>query len=69
MSHSLLNEAKAMQEQLSAWRRAFHKIPETGTKLPQTVRFIEEQLKEMNIDYQVYEDCSCIVAQIGTGGN
>ncbi len=68
MSHSLLNEAKAMQEQLSAWRRALHKIPETGTQLPQTVQFIEEQLKEMNVDYQVYEDCSCIVAQIGTGG-
>ena len=46
MSHSLLNEAKAMQEQLSAWRRALHKIPETGTQLPQTVQFIEEQLKE-----------------------
>ena len=56
-----------MQDKLSEWRRKLHQIPETGIHLPKTMAFVEERLKEMEISYQIYEDCSCIVAILGKG--
>lgn len=67
MKHQLLLEAQHMQQELSQWRRYLHQIPETGLHLPKTVAFIKEKLEEMGIEYQVYEDCSCITALIGKG--
>ena len=67
MNKTLLQEAEQMQESLVQWRRSLHQIPEIDVNLPQTVRFITEKLDEMNVDYKVMEDCSCVVAQIGTG--
>lgn len=60
-------EAAAMQEQLVAWRRELHQIPETGIKLPQTMKYIQSRLEEMGIAYELYEDISCITATIGSG--
>ncbi|MCD8120903.1 MAG: M20 family metallopeptidase [Clostridiales bacterium] len=68
MNHPLLQEALDMNEELVANRRALHQIPELGTSLPATVAFVTGKLKEMGIEYQVYEDCSCVVATIGQGG-
>lgn len=68
MNDNLLKEAQSMKEQLIAWRRSLHKIPEVGLTLPNTMAFIKEQLDVMGVTYQAYDDCSCIVAQIGTGG-
>lgn len=65
MENQLLQEAKAMQEQLSQWRRQFHKNPELGFELPQTNAFIKEQLTQMGITYKEYEDISCITALLG----
>ena len=67
MENQLLKEAQAMQAQLSEWRRALHQIPELGLHLPKTVDFVKEKLTEMEIDYHVYEDSSCITACIGKG--
>lgn len=67
MENELLKEAKELQNQLVEYRRVLHQIPETGTALPKTVAFIKEKLDEMEIEYQVYEDISCIVATIGSG--
>ena len=61
-------DAKQLQEQLVSWRRALHQIPERGIELPQTTKFICERLDEMNVSYELYEDISCIVATIGSGG-
>lgn len=61
-------EASSLQEQLVSWRRRLHQIPETGIRLPQTMQFIQSQLKEMGIAYELYEDISCIIATIGSGG-
>ena len=60
-------EAAAMQEQLVAWRRDLHRIPETGICLPQTMQYIRSRLEEMGIAYELYEDISCITATIGSG--
>ena len=61
-------EAAAMQEQLVAWRRDLHRIPETGIKLPGTMKYIQEKLEEMGIACELHEDISCITATIGSGG-
>lgn len=68
MSHPLMKEAQALQEELVAWRRQLHQIPELGVHLPRTVAFVEEKLQEMGIPYEVYEDISCVVATLGQGG-
>lgn len=60
-------EAAAMQEQLVAWRRSLHQMPETGIHLPRTMQYIRERLEEMGIAYELHEDISCITATIGRG--
>lgn len=44
-----------------------HQIPEIGLHLPQTVAYITEQLERMEVSYEVYEDCSCVVCVLGEG--
>ena len=68
MEKRLLQEAEALQEELVNWRRGLHQIPELDVHLPETVKFVTGKLEEMGIPYEVYEDCSCVVAQIGKGG-
>lgn len=60
-------EAEKLQPQLVAWRRALHQTPEVGTNLPQTMRFIKEELDKLGISYHYYEDISCIEATLGQG--
>lgn len=64
---NFLEEAKKFQDVLVKWRRELHQIPEVGICLPQTVKYVTEQLEEMDISYKVYEDISCVEAIIGTG--
>ena len=61
-------EASQLQEELIAWRRTLHQIPERGLHLPQTMAFICRKLDEMNISYRFHENISCIEAVIGNGG-
>lgn len=67
-ANSFLAEATQLQTQIVRWRRALHAMPEVGTDLPKTMSFIKQQLEEMGISYQAYDDISCITATIGTGG-
>ena len=60
-------EAAAMQEQLVAWRRELHRMPETGIHLPQTMQYIRDRLEEMGVAYELHDDISCITATIGSG--
>ena len=68
MSFDIIQEVKSNHETVVSWRRALHQIPEVGIELPQTVAFIAGKLAELNIPYEIYEDCSCITATIGKGG-
>ena len=65
--HPLMQEALAMKDEITANRRTLHQNPELGLKLPQTVRFVASKLDEMGVPYEVYEDCSCVVATLGRG--
>lgn len=67
MSESLLQEAQKIQDELISWRRQLHQIPEIGTSLPQTVKFVTSHLDDMGISYYVMEDSSNVVATVGSG--
>ena len=67
MAEKIVTEAVELQEQLVAWRRELHQMPEVGIRLPKTIKYIQKCLDEMEVDYQLYEDISSIVATIGKG--
>lgn len=67
MQASIAQEAAALQEQLVAWRRALHRIPEVGLRLPQTMAYLRAQLEAMDIPCREYPDISCLVAALGSG--
>ena len=62
---TILEEAKEISNDIIAWRRQLHQIPEIGLILPQTAAFVKAQLDEMGISYTTYERHSGIVAVIG----
>ena len=64
----LIKEAASLQAQIVRWRRELHARPEVGTTLPKTMTFIRQQLEDMGIPYQSYDEISCITATIGSGG-
>ena len=49
MKNQIMLEAEKLQEELTAWRRGLHQIPEIGLALPETVAFVTEKLREMGI--------------------
>ena len=50
MYHSILSEAKAMEDELIAHRRHLHQIPETGFTLPQTTAYVRKKLTEYGLE-------------------
>lgn len=60
----LLQAAKAMQEQLVIWRRKMHAGPETGFELPETVAYVEKELKGMGLSPRKCGKAG-IVAELG----
>lgn len=67
MENVFRQEAEKLQSQLVAWRRALHQMPEVGTTLPQTMKFIKDELDKLGISYRYYEEISCIEATLGQG--
>lgn len=53
MNHSILSEAKAMEDELIAHRRYLHQIPETGFTLPQTTEYVRKKLTEYGLEPKV----------------
>ena len=49
---NIVEEIKALQEDIIKWRRELHQIPETSHDIPNTARYIEDRLKEMGIEYR-----------------
>lgn len=57
-------EAGDLNSQIIKWRRALHKIPETGVHLPLTRAYIKECLNEMGADYKELSLSSSILVHI-----
>lgn len=67
MISQILQEARQLQNELSAWRRELHQMPEIGMQLPRTASFVKKKLSEMGIECREYPSFSCVTAVIGTG--
>lgn len=67
MKNELGIEAERLASELTAWRRDLHRIPETGTALPQTMQYLKTELQKMGVPCRVYDDISCICAVLGEG--
>lgn len=67
MYKELIKEARAMEEDLVAWRRRLHGMPELELNLPDTSAFVQEKLKEMGIPYEIKIGGSCVVGLLGAG--
>ena len=61
MTDWILNEAKALQEELVANRRWLHQHPELGLHLPETTAFVKSKLDEMGVPYQEICDSGLVV--------
>lgn len=61
---TLIDEAKALQEQIVEDRRWLHRHPELGFDLPQTCAYVRGRLEEMG--YEVTEPCEgALLTQVG----
>ena len=56
--------ADNMQGQIVKWRRELHQIPEIGNDLPQTSKYVQNCLKDMDIPYVTMVNGSGILATI-----
>lgn len=63
-----LNYAKEIKEQITAWRRDLHRIPELGLDLPKTKKYVCEKLDRWDVPYTEYDDCSGVVAPAWQAG-
>lgn len=48
----LAKEVRELQEQIVAWRRDLHQIPEVGLEVPKTAAYVSERLDEMGIEHR-----------------
>lgn len=65
---NIIHEVKTIEQEIINWRRELHKIPEVGLNLPQTTRFIRDELDKMGISYHLLVNGNAIVGLIkGTG--
>lgn len=64
----ILKEAEAMQEELIRLRRTFHRMPELDLSLPQTSRFVQEELAKLGIPCTLLANGSAVVGHIGNSG-
>jgi amidohydrolase len=67
MSKRILDESKALSEQIIKWRRYLHQHPELGFKEIKTATYIAEQLTSFGLKVRTGVGKTGIVASIGTG--
>ena len=48
--NEIMNQAKAIKEELITFRRTIHNNPEVGESLPETKVYVMEKLKEFGYD-------------------
>ncbi len=63
----ILEEARALEQEIIGWYRALHQIPETGWVLPETSAFVRRELEKMGLTCTAYEKHSSLTATV-TGG-
>ncbi|MEG0448680.1 MAG: amidohydrolase [Lysinibacillus sp.] len=59
--------AATLEETVIQWFNHFHKYPEVSWKEFETTKKIASILDELNIQYQLFEDCTGLIAEIGEG--
>ena len=64
---TVLDNAKAIEDQLVAWRREIHMHPELGFEEMRTSRLVADTLREMGIEIEVGVAETGVVARIGEG--
>lgn len=45
-------EARAIEQEIIAWRRQIHQHPEIGQNLPQTAALVRQKLDEWGVEYR-----------------
>jgi len=58
------DEVKKAEQEIIRWRRSLHQIPEIGLNLPQTVKFITEELDKIGIEYHTLVNGNAVVGII-----
>lgn len=61
---NIIQEVKSIERDIINWRRELHKIPEVGIDLPQTTRFITNELDKMGIAYDTLVNGNAVVGLI-----
>lgn len=56
---------KDLSPQIINWRRDLHKIPELGLNLPETRKYVVNELEKMGIEYKTYSEHSGIICVLG----
>ena len=64
MDLNKLELAKSVSDYIINHRRNLHKIPEIGLNLPLTMEYVTKELRKLGIEYEEFEDISCIVGVI-----
>ena len=63
----MLDEARALSEQISGWRRHLHQHPELGFAEHETANFIAETLRPLGIPVRTGVGRTGVVAEVGSG--
>ena len=62
-----LDKARALEEQIIAWRRDIHMHPELGFEETRTARLVADNLRDMGIEAEIGVGITGVVARIGEG--
>ena len=63
----MLEKARALQEQLTAWRRDFHQHPELGFQEVRTAGIVAAELRQLGLPVQTNVGKTGVVATLGEG--
>ena len=58
---TMISEARALQDEIVADRRALHQIPEVGMALPETVAFVSERLDRLGV---AWKPCGAVAPEL-----
>ena len=60
--NDILKAAQELRNDIAAWRRTLHAIPEMDRDLPQTRAFVCSRLEALGIPYRTFEGDSSVCA-------
>jgi amidohydrolase len=64
---TMLDKARALEDQITAWRRDIHMHPELGFQEFRTARLVADTLREMGLEVETGVGKTGVVARIGEG--